>query len=306
MKEMNTSDVTIENIYPSISYAVHRKTEAGWKINSRTIPDHELVLIEKGSGFVEIEGEKHMVGPATLFYFFPGLTHSLRTEDTDPFSFLAVHFSYVFPEKRGENWIFGPTIPKLPLKPVQKIHNPRVLSESMARLVNYQNSFLPGRDLTVRALFQICIYQILINSTDNLNFSAKARIDMIANHINENIERPFTARELASIARVTPDYLSRLFKHYTGYTLMDYVHYCKIERAKAYLFEGNLKVREIAQKLSFSDEFHFSKVFKKVEGICPSQFKQNIYYSSRTEECGISGERSVPCSEKIDINIKTV
>ncbi len=269
---------TIENICPVIRYGVHRKTGTGWKIDSRTIPDHELVLIEKGNGFVEFEGNKHRADPGTLFYFFPGLPHSLRTDDADPFSFLAVHFSYAFPEMRNENWAFGPMAPKLPLKPVQKIHNPRVLSENMARLIDYQNGFLPGRDLMVRALFQICIYHILRNSTNHLNYSAKAKIDMIADRINENIEQPFTAGGLASYAKVTPDYLSRLFKQYTGHTLMDYIHFCKIERAKAYLLEGNLKIREIAQRLGFSDEFHFSKVFKKVEGTCPSRFKQQGAY----------------------------
>jgi YesN/AraC family two-component response regulator len=135
----------------------------------------------------------------------------------------------------------------------------------------------------VRSLLQNCIYHLFqYNAYRKIDHSAKVKIDCVANYIDINIEKSFTASELAELVKVTPDYISRLFRKYTGHTLINYIHLCKIARAKTYLIENNVAIKEIANTLSFSDEFYFSKVFKKVEGISPSQFRRIVQLKENT------------------------
>ena len=146
----------------------------------------------------------------------------------------------------------------------------------MSRLIEDFNKHLPGWELISRSLFEACIYYIFhYNHLNNSDYSAKVKIDIVAKYIADNIGKHFSVGELAELVHVTPDYISRIFKRYTGCSLIKYIHKCKIEAAKVYLFEENLKLNEIATKLGFSDEFHFSKVFKKVEGVSPSRFRLN-------------------------------
>ena len=55
---------------------------------------------------------------------------------------------------------------------------------------------------------------------------------------------------------------------------MNYVNYAKINAAKEMLRESNDKVYEIAAKLGFESAFYFSKVFKKIEGCSPREYRK--------------------------------
>ncbi|MNN93050.1 HTH-type transcriptional activator Btr [compost metagenome] len=68
-------------------------------------------------------------------------------------------------------------------------------------------------------------------------------------------------------------YLSRAFKEITGYTVIEFFNKLKMDKAKALLLEGDMKIKDVAQTLGYSDEFYFSRLFKKMEGLSPSEFQ---------------------------------
>jgi YesN/AraC family two-component response regulator len=52
----------------------------------------------------------------------------------------------------------------------------------------------------------------------------------------------------------------------------------KIDKAKELIIEGNKKVKEVAYELGYANEFYFSRTFKRIEGISPSEFyTKNVY-----------------------------
>ena len=82
----------IENFPVSLAYFVRRETWPGWKIEPRTIPNHELVLVLSGRGEARIKGRIHPLGTGSFLYFRPGLLHDMKTDDSDCLVFYAVHF----------------------------------------------------------------------------------------------------------------------------------------------------------------------------------------------------------------------
>lgn len=268
----------IDYIIPVIRYGVYRRTDIGWSIATRRINNNEFVLVDKGSACINIEGVNYDAGPGMLFYFHPGLVHSLRTNDKDPFSFYAVHFDYTFFESDNSDVHlihdnFSKT--RLPLASVQKIKYPGPYFETLKKAVDSFNRRLPGWELAGRISLETFIYMLFHNPEEgNINYGARNKLDEISKYINENIEKNLNLMELAKLAKVTPDYLSRIFKSYTGYPLSKYILQCKVQQAKALMMGGDLKVKEISALLGFSDEFHFSKVFKKVEGVSPRFYRK--------------------------------
>lgn len=83
--------------------------------------------------------------------------------------------------------------------------------------------------------------------------------------------------EVAAIFGISPNYLSQLFGKYNDTGFNEYVNNCKIGESKKLLAEGNYKVYEIAEMLGFESAFYFSKVFKKIEGMSPTEY-QNAQY----------------------------
>ena len=71
---------------------------------------------------------------------------------------------------------------------------------------------------------------------------------------------------------LSPSYLSTLFARYSEYGFNDYVNRTKIDVSKDLLVERQLKIYEIAEYLGFKNAFYFNRVFKKMEGISPSEY----------------------------------
>lgn len=70
-------------------------------------------------------------------------------------------------------------------------------------------------------------------------------------------------------------YISNLFSQETGTTIEQYAINQRIERAKELLLYDELSLSEIAFRLHYSSASHFSRQFRKVTGITPSQFRQS-------------------------------
>jgi AraC family transcriptional regulator, transcriptional activator for feuABC-ybbA operon len=70
----------------------------------------------------------------------------------------------------------------------------------------------------------------------------------------------------------------QVIKEATGYPIITYFNKMKIEKAKELLIEGNKKVKEVAYELGYTNEFYFSRMFKRIEGLSPIKFySKNVY-----------------------------
>lgn len=81
--------------------------------------------------------------------------------------------------------------------------------------------------------------------------------------------------QLASAAGVTPEYLCRLFTRHFALGPVSTIRMLRLHRAAELLSSTNLSVAEIARRLGFSSEFHFSRAFRKLAGQAPSRFRQD-------------------------------
>ena len=79
---------------------------------------------------------------------------------------------------------------------------------------------------------------------------------------------------LADSVYLTPTYLSNLFKKETGFTIGQYITLVRIEKAKALLEDKSLKLYQVAEQCGYSDQNYFAKIFKRQEGVNPSDFRR--------------------------------
>ena len=94
----------------------------------------------------------------------------------------------------------------------------------------------------------------------------------VKKYINANVDKRLSLNEVAAVFGISPSYLSQLFGKYNDCGFSEHINLCKVNKAKELLDEGNLKVYEIADTLGFESAFYFSKVFKKIEGIAPTEY----------------------------------
>lgn len=91
-------------------------------------------------------------------------------------------------------------------------------------------------------------------------------------YIKSHLSDKLSLNDVAALYGISPNYLSSLFKKYNNCGFSEYITECKIAQAKKMMNEENRKIYEIADMLGFESAFYFSKVFKKLEGISPSEY----------------------------------
>jgi len=84
-------------------------------------------------------------------------------------------------------------------------------------------------------------------------------------------------REVARSLGVSEQYLSSHFASKMGMPFTAYVRRMKVEEAKIFLRSTDLEIMEIAENLGFARQSYFSRVFKEIEGITPSEYRRQNY-----------------------------
>ena len=101
-------------------------------------------------------------------------------------------------------------------------------------------------------------------------------ISLATHFMTENLENKLTLKELASHFGYSESYMYRLFFKETGYEPMNYFLHMKIDRACQLLLHTNMKINQVALKLGFDDPYYFSRIFKKIVGTSPKDYRHSL------------------------------
>ena len=111
-------------------------------------------------------------------------------------------------------------------------------------------------------------------SIQELSEEKNRLVEIAMEYVQEHYYEKISLTDVAGKIGVTPGYLSTLFQKQLDQGFVDFLNGIRIARACAYLEQNYLKTYEIAYKVGFRDEKYFSKVFKKVKGCSPSEYKR--------------------------------
>ncbi len=99
-------------------------------------------------------------------------------------------------------------------------------------------------------------------------------VDQAKEYMEENYSSDLTLQKVAGEVGISAGYLSTLFSQFLEMGFIDYLNHVRIEHACAYLKQNYFKTYEIAYKVGFRDEKYFTRVFKRITGMTPSEYKK--------------------------------
>ena len=94
-------------------------------------------------------------------------------------------------------------------------------------------------------------------------------------YMEENYTQKITLAEVAEKTYVSQWHLSKLLNGHTGKSFSELLNHIRIEEAKKLLKDPSLRIGDISQEVGFMDVAHFSKVFKKLEGISANEYRNS-------------------------------
>jgi len=121
------------------------------------------------------------------------------------------------------------------------------------------------------------------------NDSSIEVIESIASYIKANFTEPLNLNSIANKFNISPAHLTRTFKRYKGDTPLHYIINLRIEEAKKLIkSKPELDLKDISEIVGYDDQHYFSKTFKKVTGVSPSEYKE--HYCEYSTQTPLSGE----------------
>ncbi|MBQ2237067.1 MAG: helix-turn-helix transcriptional regulator [Clostridia bacterium] len=245
----------------------------------------EITVVDSGSGEYTTENAVYPMEPGDVFIFSSSEVHCITKTGKDGLSITNLHFeprylSEAFSENSSDSYIdfcfshstqFSNRIPAKKAEILRNHH--RIIKEEF---LNKNDRF----SLAVRAHLHL----ILIDLLRNHNYSAptdihKVNFDIISvyDYIEQHLSDKLTLNSIASIAGLSPNYFSNIFKKLNSISLWDYITARRIEKATRLICskKQNLSMLDIALQCGFNNTVNFNKAFKKHRGITPSELRKN-------------------------------
>jgi len=238
-----------------------------------------LKLTISGGGILEYGGHKEQVGPGHFYLIDCQNWHNYYTDPKiGHWDVIWMHFNGTTAKAYYE------TYRKLQGNAVGTLGQGSSMHMLMETLLN--RTLTPEHPFSAEQnLFEFDVQtsglltQLLIECISSAGTSTKLQhippmVCDIRSYLTANYNGKITLDHLAARFSLDPYYLQKLFKRYIGQSPMEYIIYLRMTRAKSLLRTSSMSISEIAYTVGIDNISHFTRQFKKLEGMTPSQYRK--------------------------------
>lgn len=100
-------------------------------------------------------------------------------------------------------------------------------------------------------------------------------VHVVCEMIRQRPDLPLSVKEIAAVARLTPNHFTALFHRHTGRIFTDYLSNERLKRARQYLADLTLSINEVARLVGYDDPSYFTRWFRQRAGVSPRQWREN-------------------------------
>ena len=123
---------------------------------------------------------------------------------------------------------------------------------------------------------KISLFEQRVSAEEEPEKGEERTITGITRYLQEHLAEEMSLSVLAEEFHLNPQYISQLFKNEIGVGFLTYLTNIRMEKAKKLLLSTSLSIAEVAEQSGYGDYRVFTKVFKKTEGITPSQYRRDF------------------------------
>ncbi len=236
-----------------------------YEIRRRGYAYFGLEYVAEGAGEAELDGERHALRAGSVFAYAPSTRCVMRTDPTRPMLKYFLCLSGRDAAKRLKRAGVAPGEARV-LAAHAEI---RSVVEDLVREGQRSGGL-------TRAICAQLLELLLLKVEDAAGAAAQgdpaeANFQRCKALIDAEAERLSTLREIAAAVGLEESSVCRLFRRYHDASPYQYLLRRKMNLAAAFLVEGRGRVKEAAQRVGFADPYHFSRCFKSVHGVAPSE-----------------------------------
>jgi AraC-like DNA-binding protein len=235
-------------------------------------PGHKLLLCLKGNGFVEINGRTWPVGPGDVAWIYNHHDNKHWPADRSPWEMYWIrvdgpHLDQVYKTLTASG------------SPVFTGVDDRASAAIFRRIFRIMKSRSIAMEAAMHAEVAAVLRQLFAaRHSANPSASDKTEIPKTLHKPMEAMrlyyDKPLRIAELAALAGMSVSNFFRHFKAATGTSPIDWLKRERINQAKRRLLETDDSIAEIAEQTGYYDQFYFSRDFKRMTQVSPSEYRQ--------------------------------
>ena len=235
----------------------------------RLRPDENLLLYcVDGQGSLTVDGVGSSVGPGDLILLRQGISHNYIADSDEPWTLYWVHFqgdsANTFLDYMGYSEdqlkLYIGASPGL-IATFNNLLAVRRTGYSVAAFVNAANQ--------LRQLFT----QFGLQSRQQIAEPVTLNLINVQTYMQDNLDQALDLDALASIARLSKYHFSHRYRMLTGYPPIRHFTHMKMEAACRLLDTTERSIKSIAASLAYDDPLYFSRLFRKIIGSSPRQYR---------------------------------
>jgi len=261
-----------------------------WNWQNVNSPFTRLFYVTEGEALLHLPDKTVTLRPGFLYIVPAYTTHSYECTGLFTHYYLHVYETfknemnvmelYQFPTEvpacKGDDMLFRHICERHPLATLPE-SNPQAYDNATSftdYVQRYHNMEL-WEKMELRGTILILFSRFMREARPKV-WSQDERMKKVLAYIHSHISQSIDVEELANVVFITKPYLIRLFKREFGTSPVQYINKKKVERAQLLLFTTDKPVKEIAYTLGFSDHSYFIRLFRKLSGIPPQEYRNSM------------------------------
>ena len=246
----------------------------------------EMVYVDKGSVLVRSGDHEHVMEQGEIVFHAPNEFHSIRSYHSSP-NFFVISFvcnsdamKYFVGYHASLSRHLQPFLTAALREAEQTYEIPKNEIE-FRRLQRKDTAPIGGEQMIKTYLEQLFVQLMRQTAPTAAVFPSREQMEthlltVVKQYIDRHLCEAICIADICREIGYSKTYLCRLFHEQSGDTVAHYITVCKIERAKSLIREGTHNFAEISDMLAFDNPQYFSRVFRRVTGMSPTEFKLSL------------------------------
>ena len=234
------------------------------------VDQHILIYCVEGKGWMKWEKEDYDITSGNFVIIPSGSKHCYAADENNPWTIYWVHFKGDI-SKHLINLMIN-----------QLDGHLGYLKYNEARIKLFEELYINlerGYSSENFNYVNICFWHFL-NSfifDEKFNYSVNKRssdvVDRSIDFMQKMLHTALTLQDIAESINLSASHYSSVFRKKTGFAPVEYFNHLKIQKACQYLLFTDMRIKEIAWQLGIEDQYYFSRMFSKLMGTSPNEYR---------------------------------
>lgn len=240
---------------------------------------YEIYLQLDGKRYLFLDNIYYTLGQGDLVLFKPFDIHFAESRESDYYERYVINF-----QAKELSILLNKEELHLLLERINScvVHLTKEQTKVVLDYIEKIKEFQKNSGFLSKKLLYSCVLQLIMYIEQFINSKSVAIGNRVAPqiiealvYIDKNYRNAITLEDIANASHISKYHFCRLFKETTGATVLEYLNNVRLTKVHSLLIDTNAAIGEIAKETGFMSSANLTRVFKKIYGISPRDFRKN-------------------------------